>query len=239
MKDEIEGARPTTGGAGAPVTATLVAALLLAGCGSPPPPPPPPIDAGQAALRAERTTVLREPARVIFDWSAQEPGARFQGRGVARLEPTYKARLDLFLPGGETIARAALVDDDLRIPPGVPDGLIPPARLLWGAVGVVRPGSGSALLGARSVEGGRIQLRYGFPGGEEIRYLLRGGALERVELLRGEDVVETVELSLDEASRYPREAVYRNLPDFRELRITRDSWEPVEGFPADIWDPGR
>ena len=221
-----------------PAPAALAAALVVAACGSPPPPPPPPIDAGQVALQAERSTRLQTPARVIFEWTAAEQGARFRGRGVARLEPPYRARLDLFLPGGETVARAALVDGELIIPPGVPDGLIPPPRMLWGTVGVLRPGRGAALLGGRAVDGG-ILLRYGYASGEELRYHLRNGAIERVELLRDDAVVETVELTLAEDGPYPREAVYRNLPDFRELRITRESWEAVESFPPDIWNPGR
>jgi hypothetical protein len=192
---------------------------------------------GGISVRAQRVNSLTGPARIVFAWAAREQVGRFSGRGVARLEPSYKARLDLFLPGGETIVRAALVDDELRMPPGLPAQLLPPPRLLWATVGVVRPGRGAALLGGETLEGGRIRLRYGYPGGEEIRYTLLQSALQRVELVRAGDVVETVELTRDEGSRYPREAVYRNVPEFRELRLTRESLETVDSFPPDIWDP--
>lgn len=221
----------------------IAAPLLLAGqigC-SPPPPPPagPELDAGQIAARARTGTRLQEPARILFDWSLTERDGRFKGRGVARIEPPYRARLDLFLPGGESVARAALVDGDLRIPPGVPDGIIPPAHLLWGVLGVFNPGSGNALLGAQAIDGGGFVLRYGFPDGREIRYTLSGARVRGVEVLEAGHVVQRVELRADEDDRYPEEAIYRDLAAYRELTITRESVENVEPYPPDIWDPIR
>ena len=86
----------------------------------PPSVPAPPVDAARVALRLEFATRVVRPARILFSWSLSDRDARFQGRGVARVEPPFKARLDLFYGNGETIARAALVDDDLRIPLGTP-----------------------------------------------------------------------------------------------------------------------
>lgn len=223
----------------APGLVVLPALVLVSACGGPPPAPPAePLDAREVSLEAQRVTRLDVPTRILFDWSAAEQGARFSGRGVARLEPPYRARLDLFLPGGETVARAALVEGELRLPAGVPPGLIPPPRLLWASVGVVRPGQGAGLLGAEALDGGRVRLRYGYADGEEIRYVVRGGALEAVELFRDGDQVASVDLTVEEGSRYPREAVYRDLPSFQELRLTRTAAEEVEPFPPDIWNPG-
>lgn len=218
-----------------------VVAVGVAGCASAPPaaPPEPVVDVEQASLRAVSATQLEAPARIIFDWQSQEPGRRFEGRGVARVEPRYHARLDLFRESLETVVRAALVEGDLRMAADVSDDILPPPRLLWAAIGVVRPGTGYALLGAERVDDDGLTIRYGYPGDEELRYTLEGQRLRRVELLRGSDVVETVELEVDPESRFPRSAVYRHLADFRELRLERDSLELVEPFPPDIWNPGR
>lgn len=219
--------------------AALVLAALV-GCSSPPPPPPaPPLDGQQVATTARVRSQLDEPTRILFDWSMTEQDGRFSGRGVARVEPPYRARLDLFLPGGETVARAALVDDELRLPPDVPDGMIPPPHLLWGVLGVFRPGSGAALLDAEDRASDGVLMRYGFEDGKEIRYTLQGRRVRQVELLRGGDVVQRVSLELDGESRYPAEAVYRDMAGFKELRIRRESVTAVEPYPPDIWNPIR
>jgi hypothetical protein len=217
----------------------VAAALALAGCGgAPPPEPAPPLDAGGTASGTRVATRLQDPARILFDWSSRERDARFSGRGVARVEPPYRARLDLFLGNGETVARAALVDDDLRIPPSIPSEILPPRHLLWSALGVFRPGSGSALLGGEAQDDGTTLLRYGFVGGEELRYRLRGRRIQEVELLREGTVVERLELGWDETGSFPAEAVYRDLVGFVELRLTRTSVDRVERYPPDIWTPG-
>jgi hypothetical protein len=192
----------------------------------------------EVVTSARTRSRLQEPARILFSWSLSEPDARFDGRGVARIEPPYRARLDMFLGNGETIARAALVDDDLRVPGDVREGIIPPAHLLWGVLGVFRPGVGAALLGAED-DGSGVQMRYGYAEGDEILYHLDGRRVREVELLEGGHVVRRVSLDLASDSRYPAVAVYRDLGAFRELRIRRESVDTVEPYPPDIWDPGR
>lgn len=219
--------------------AAVASVASVAACSSPPPPPPaPPLDAGEISTSARVTSQLDQPARILFEWSMTERDGRFNGRGVARIEPPYRARLDLFLPGGETVARAALVDDDLRQPADVPEGMIPPPHLLWGVLGVFRPGAGAALLGAEEDGSGGVVLRYGYGEGREIRYRLRGRWLQEAELLEGGRAFHRVTLELDPGSRYPEEAVYRDLAGFRELRIRRESVTHVEPYPPDIWNPG-
>jgi len=219
--------------------AAMAITALVVACSSPPPPPPaPPLNVEEVVTSARTRSRLQEPARILFEWSLTEPDARFNGRGVARIEPPYRARLDLFLPNGETIARAALVDDDLRVPAGVRDGIIPPPHLLWGVLGVFRPGVGAALLGVDEDDGAGLQMRYGYAGGTQILYHLAGQRVEEVERLEGGHVVQQVSLVLGSDSRYPAEAVYRDLAAFRELRITRESVDTVEPYPPDIWDPG-
>lgn len=220
--------------------ALLVLALAAAACQPRRPvvvaPAP---DAEQTALALEDYTTLREPIRIVFNWQLNESGVRVRGRGVARVEPPYKARLDLFLGNGETAVRAALVDGDLRMPRGAPTHILPPADLMWGVLGVFRPERGTELLGAERLEGDQLRLRYRYPDGDELHYRVAEGRVRTLEMVEGGHTVERVELDLEQESRYPVEARYRNLGAFRELKLVRESVERVEPFPPDIWDPTR
>lgn len=197
----------------------------------------PALDGEQLALAIEDRTSLQEPIRVVFEWQLNEAGVRVKGRGVARIEPPYKARLDLFLGNGETVVRAALVDGELRLPPGAPEGILPPADLMWGVLGVFRPQFGIELMGAEQLAGGATRLRYRYADARELYFAVEGGRIRTVEVLRDGHTTERVELGLDDGSRYPAEATYRNLTAFRELKLTRESVERVESYPPDIWDP--
>ena len=199
----------------------------------------PAVDPEQLALALEDKTSLLEPVRIVFAWQLNESGMRVRGRGVARIEPPYKARLDLFLGNGETVVRAALVDGELRLPPGAPEGILPPADLMWGVLGVFRPLYGTELLGAdRMADNAEaLQLRYRYADARELHFRVEDGRVRSLEMQKDGHAVERVELGLEEGSRYPVEATYRNLAAFRELKLTRESVERVESYPPDIWDP--
>ena len=229
--------RPLAGARARHLTIVLVGVAISSCASSPLPVPTPAVDAERVALGLEVATRPERPTRILFSWSLNDRDARFQGRGVARVEPPFKARLDLFSGSGETIARAALVNDDLRLPEGTPDGIIPPAELLWGTLGVFRPGSETSLLGAESLGEGRVRLRYQREDGLVVRYTVGGGGVEEVERIRQGQTVERVMLEKEAIDRYPTEATYRNVGAFRELRMSRDSAVPVEPYPADIWLP--
>lgn len=217
---------------------TLAGALTVAACSQPPVVPvAPAVDPEQLALALEDRTSLTEPVRIVFEWQLNEAGVRVRGRGVARIEPPYKARLDLFLGNGETVIRAALVDGELRLPPGAPEGILPPADLMWGVLGVFRPLFGIELLGADRMEAEALQLRYRYADARELHYRVLDGRVRSLEILQQGRAVERVELGLDDGNRYPAEATYRNLAAFRELKLTRESVERVESYPPDIWDP--
>ncbi|MDZ7779846.1 MAG: hypothetical protein U5R14_07915 [Gemmatimonadota bacterium] len=215
-----------------------VVCIVAAGCGPRRAAVVAPVaDPGAEAEALEASTRLEEPLQVIFEWRANDRGVRADGRGVARVEPPDRARLDLFLANGETVLRAALVAGEVRMPPGAPDDFLPPPDLMWGALGVVRPGPEARLAGGDRLEGGAVRLRYAYPNGTELHYQTRDGVLTRVELLERGRVVEEVALSFSDSGRYPTGATYRHHTDFRELQLTRESVEAVEPFPEAIWHP--
>lgn len=190
------------------------------------------------AARAEESTRINRAAHLVFAWRAQEPDFRGEGTGVARIEPPDKARLDLFLDNGEVAAIAALVGDELRIPAELPSELVPPPALFWSALGVFRPG-GDATLAAGRADNGTMELEYRFPMGERVRFRLTGHSVVDAMVLAGDAVVEHVRASGPEpGSAYPTEATYRNLREYRELRLRLETFEHVDSFPPDIWNPG-
>jgi len=213
--------------------------LAALGCaGAPAPPPPEPIDAEGISESVRLGTRLDHPVKILFDWRLNESGSRTSGRGFVRMEPPYKARLDLFNGKGETLLRAALIDDVMRLPPGVESqDIVPQPALLWAALGVFRPGAHGYLAGGEAVGDSQVQLRYGYGGSEEVRYRLTGGAVDLAELFRGGHVAERVTVEASQAHAFPKETVYRNMADFRELTLTMDAYEKVDVFPPDIWLP--
>ncbi|MSR23204.1 MAG: hypothetical protein EXR92_06660 [Gemmatimonadetes bacterium] len=211
----------------------------LFGCAAAPLTPPLSLlDAGQVAFLAERASPLDAPYRLVFDWSLDEPGTRLRGRGVARIEPPFRARLDLFLSNGELAAAAALVGDEMKIAEGGTAEL-PPPPFLWGTLGIFRPGESSTLVGGRRSEPGLVELTYLPDGGGEILFRLQGSRVQAVEVTRDERPREELRLVRSEGDRFPREATYRHLDEVRELRIRLETVENAEIFSSDIWDPTR
>jgi hypothetical protein len=196
------------------------------------------MDARQEALQAEAMNRVVGPVRLVFSWAAQEPSFRASGEGVIRMEPPYRARMDLFAGNGEGVARAALVDDELRLPPEPIEVLIPPPAMFWATLGVFRPGPGAALLGANPTEGG-TRLRYGFADGTRLHYEFEGRRIRKVEMLRNDQVEEEVLVTWDPEFTVPSQARYRKMRETREIRLSLESIENVEAYPPDIWLPRR
>lgn len=218
-------------------TATAAAIAAAAGCAGrldegPPGPP-----ARRDALVAEHSTRPGHPVRLLFRWSAREPDFRGRGSGVARVEPPYRARLDLFLDNGEAVVVAAVVGDEVRAPGSLPRELVPPPALFWAALGVFRPGDDASYVrGARSE--GAVTLEYRLAPGRHVRYRLRDGLIAGVARLQEGRTVEQVEVgppAAEAASFFPSQAVYRHFPGFRELRLELESLEWADSFPPDIW----
>lgn len=220
-------------------TAILLSAagLVLGGCGAKRLAVVGPMrDVARSARSLEENTRLEMPVRIDFTWELKESGARVHGVGVARVEPPYRARLDLFLDNGEGVIAVAIVEDDLRMPHGAPYDILPPVDLMWGTLGVFRPMGGTRLVGGDRLEGQAERLRYRYLDGEELHYEVDSGSLRSLELLEGASVIQWVRLSHADGSRYPTSATYRNLGNFRELKIDRESVKATNSFDPAIWD---
>jgi hypothetical protein len=216
--------------------ALLALGLLVTACATHGPPAPPgtadpaTADAAVAATSPDRTV------RVIFGWQAVEADARFTGRGVARIQPPYHARLDLFGPRGDTYLSAALVDDLIRLPPGVQAVQLPPPALMWAVLGVVRPPAHAALVGTREARG-RTELFYHADGGQ-LLFVLEGARLRNARWdIPGRTL--TVELRGEGPAGLPAQATYRDVAAYTELMLNLETVDEVEPFPPDIWTPGH
>lgn len=150
--------------------AAILATLLAAGCAVHAPPTT--VEPATEAAAIDATAPDR-PLQVVFGWRAMEGDGRFSGDGVARIEPQYRARLDLFGPRGDTYLSAALVGAELRLPPGVQGVQIPPPALMWAVLGVVAPPEAAVLVGTRETPE-RAELYYEVDG-STLSYVLEDG----------------------------------------------------------------
>jgi hypothetical protein len=217
-----------------------IAVLAIAGLAACVPAVASPDDAADPALaeQAAATTAPMQPIQIVFDWSLRERDARFSGRGSARVAPTYQARLDLFGPRGETYLAAALIGTELRLAAtGNASAELPPPELLWTVLGVFHAPENAQLL--RSTDDGTtLRLEYGL-GGERWRYRFTNGRLVHAEWEAGRASRRTVELRGAAEYGLPREALYRDHAEFRELTLTLDQVYEVDAFPPDIFVVGR
>jgi hypothetical protein len=178
---------------------------------------------------------MESPTAVTFSWQLAEEGLRLSGRGVARVLPPERARLDLFLGNGEPAARAVLVGEDLRLPVLMPGGVIPPPPLLWATLGVYRPGPGRTEV--RTGDGGMREVTVYLDSGESVRYDFTGERMRAAYLAQGGSITREVRLEWGDGE-LPSSARYRDLASFRELVITSEEVRQVAGFPPDIWTTG-
>jgi hypothetical protein len=154
---------------------------------------------------------------------------------VARIQPPYRARLDLFGPRGEGYVSAAVVAGELRLPPGVSveDVPLPPPALMWSVLGVVAPPATATLEGTR-VQDERTELHYAVEA-DRLVYVLEGGALRSVEWVA--DRRQSVGLDAQAELRIPRRATYRDWKGNTELMLILESVEPTGPYPGEVWTP--
>jgi hypothetical protein len=181
---------------------------------------------------AERATAPQRPQHVTFDWALSDRDARFSGKGVVRLAPPYRARLDLFGPRGEAYVIAVLDGRELRLAPAGASELLPPPAFLWASLGVFRRPE-QPLSAVRRTDGG-VELAFaGTP--DRWRFQLGNEGLRQVEWQGPDGGRRTVELTGRASAALPQRGAYRDWIAFRELTLTVTGIEDVDGFSEDIW----
>ncbi len=167
-----------------------------------------------------------DPQKLTFRWELNDNSIVARGDGVARLGPPDHARVDLFLGGGFGAAAAAiLVGDSLIVPPGSNGrDLVPPAPLLWAALGrLALPAVPDTII---RVSGDTLRASLGAP--VQWRITSVGGQLTRVERISGDRIVEWVD-------RQPGKRVRYELSGRRSLVLDIEIQQPVAPFDASIW----
>lgn len=227
----------------ATLRAAALAAILAAAraCGGPsvaagPPPGDPAPDPAPVAAGLQERTRPASARQVAFGWELDEAGAKLRGRGVVRLSPPDRLRLDLFGPRGETYLAAALVGEQARVPAAVAQRFpLPSPALLWGALGVVRPPASARLIGA-STDNGETLLRYEDTGGATLEFRARGERLAAVRRIVRGGVAESIDVTYDDRGAV-RRTQYRDWAAYRTLTLTPESQTDVASFPEETWTP--
>jgi len=166
------------------------------------------------------------PEKLTFNWELNDNSMVARGDGVARLGPPDHARVDLFLGGGfGGAAGAVLVGDSLIVPPGARGlDLVPPAPLLWAALGrLAVPAVSDTVI---RVSGDTLRASLGDPVAWRITAI--NGQLVRLERISSGRIVEWVE-------RNPGKKVRYELSGRRSLVLDIQNQQPVAQFDASIW----
>jgi len=204
------------------VAAVLAAALACA-------PRLRPLRGVPAPTALPRTTLPSHPRRIVFQWQLDDPDLTARGDGAARIAPQDSARLDFFLAGGAASGAAVLIGDQLRLPSRAEDlsrRLVPPAPLLWGALGrLAIPASRDTVV---RVDADTLRADIGIPVAWRLTFV--HDTLRKVERIDGGRVVEWVQRFADGRLRYRHEVSRRQL----DLHITRT--DDVSAFDPAIWD---
>lgn len=219
----------------------LLASSVLTGCaaGRAAPVGTPVPDPSATAVALAEATAPTEPRQITFSWRLDESGSRVSGRGVVRLQPPDRLRLDLFGPRNETVLAAAMVGEQVRMPAAVrTDVAIPSPALLWGGVGAIRPPSDATLQSATAAEGVTV-LRYATEDGEVYEYTVGDEPqprLREVQRLGSRGPLETVGLEWSETGEITR-ASYRDWAAYRNLTLEIEQNVVAQNFPEQIWTP--
>jgi len=171
------------------------------------------------------TRITPGHTQIVFNWDLDDRVMSGRGEGVARIASPDSARLDFFLAGGLGGGAAILIGDSLRTPGGdMARRFIPPATLLWAALGkVALPNLPDTVI---RVDGATLRADIGSP--VAFRLTFDHDSLVRAERVDGGRVAEWVERS-GSRMRYRDEGARRSL----QLTVTRTEHPP--GFDASIW----
>ncbi len=203
-------------------TVALVFLVTAAACG----PRVGPLAGVVAPSRLPPTELPPVNQRIRFTWAYEDLDLRGRGEGVARVAPPDSVRLDLFLAGGNSGARAVLIDNDLRAPGGyLGRSFLPPPPMLWAAFGRLHlpPTSDTTV----RVDGDTLRADIGRD--PRWRATFVASDLRRLELIHDDRLQQWVERTAD------RKITYRHLRANRTLDLTIVRVDTVGGFDATIW----
>lgn len=185
-----------------------------------------PLPGAVAPATFPRTELPRGHQRAVFQWTLEDPDISARGEGAARSAWPDSVRLDFFVGGGMGNGAAILIGTQLRLPPSAPDlarRLIPPAPLLWAALGrlVVPPLPDTT---AR-VDGDTLRADIGVPVAWRVTFVR--DTLRRLERVDDGRVQEWVERGT--------RVRYRNEVNRRQLELTVTRVDPTGAFDPFIW----
>lgn len=103
-----------------------------------------------SAVAWTRATLPRGPTLIRFRWRYQDDRVKYAGRGSARIAPPDSLRFDYSGPFGLGAGAAVVVGDEVvwADPSDRFHALVPAVRMLWAALGSVRPpAAGAAVFG--------------------------------------------------------------------------------------------
>jgi hypothetical protein len=199
----------------------LVAVLALPGCA----PRLAPLPGAPAPATFPAGTLPDVRRQIVFRWELEDVDLSSRGEGAARVAPPDSARLDFFLAGGLANGAAVLIGDELRLPSRAEDlarRLVPPAPLLWAALGrVALPALPDTVV---RVDSDTLRADIGKPVAWRLTFV--HDTLRRVERVENGRVTEWVDRFEPGRVRYRNQAGRRQL----DLFITRS-------FDASAFDP--
>jgi hypothetical protein len=165
--------------------------------------------------------------RLIFGWEYKERVFSARGDGVARIAPPDSLRIDLFLENGTSGGYVILIADSLAaLAQDEARRSLPPAPMLWAALGVVRVTAADTM--ARQ-DGDTLRVEIGQDPSWRMAFGSRAlGRMERIARGRVEQTVER---------RDSTRVVYRQPAAGRSLVLTIRRFIPEPGFDAAIWRP--
>ncbi|HET7583274.1 MAG TPA: hypothetical protein VFK13_00055 [Gemmatimonadaceae bacterium] len=188
-------------------------------------PPAPPLQGAPAPAHLPSAELPPVHRTIVFSWEYEDRDFHLRGQGVARTAAPDSVRLDFFLDGGLGGGWAILVGDSLRTPRGeVVEDLLPPAPLLWAALGrlAVPPAPDTVV----RVDADTLRVDIGRE--PRWRAALLGDSLLRLALIQDGREREWVE-------RTGRDVRYRNARERRDLRIGVQRVDTVDGYDPAIW----
>jgi hypothetical protein len=164
--------------------------------------------------------------KIVFHYDYSQPELRIRGDGVARISAPDSARLDFFV-NGESTGHALLVGDEIRLQDGEETirKLLPPAPLLWAALGRLHvPAAADTTV---RVDSDTLRVDIGHQPG--WRATFADEQLRRLEFIDGGRIPQWVARPAEGPIRYEQPRLRRT------LLLTVSRVDTVPGFDASIW----